>query len=127
MADLLKVVVADDSQLLRKNLREELEKCDCEVIEVENGKGAVMEALQDSPDAIFLDIVMPEVNGLEALEVIRDINKNIAVVMVSSAGTPLKVKKALDLGAIEFIQKPFKSEQIHKVVETIRKQVAEHA
>ena len=123
MAEKLKLIIADDSQLLRKKLRDELEKLDCEVIEAENGKEAVMQALQAKPDGIILDIVMPEVGGIEALETIKEINPDIPVVMLSSAGTPQKLMKTLQLGALDFIQKPYTSAQIKKAVETIRKKV----
>ncbi len=123
MAEKLRLIIADDSQLLRKKLRDELEKLDCEVIEAENGKEAVMQALQAKPDGIILDIVMPEVGGIEALETIKEINPDIPVVMLSSAGTPQKLMKTLQLGALDFIQKPYTSAQIKKAVETIRKKV----
>ena len=123
MAEKLRLIIADDSQLLRKKLRDELEKLDCEVIEAENGKEAVMQALQAKPDGIILDIVMPEVGGIEALETIKEINPDIPVVMLSSAGTSQKLMKTLQLGALDFIQKPYTSAQIKKAVETIRKKV----
>lgn len=123
MAEKLRLIIADDSQLLRKKLRDELEKLDCEVIEAENGKEAVMQALQAKPDGIILDIVMPEVGGIEALETIKEINPDIPVIMLSSAGTPQKLMKTLQLGALDFIQKPYTSAQIKKAVETIRKKV----
>lgn len=126
MAEKLKLIVADDSQLLRKKLRNELEECGCEVIEAENGKVAVMKALQEQPDGIILDIVMPEVGGIEALETIKQINPKLPVIMLSSAGTPQKLMKTLQLGALDFIQKPYTSAQIKKAVETIRKKAAEN-
>ena len=108
----LRLLVSDDSKLLRKKLRAELEALDCEVIEAENGKEAIMKDLKDKPDGIILDIVMPEVGGIEALQVIKEVSPDIPVVMLSSAGTPQKIMKTLKMGAIDFIQKPYTSEQI---------------
>ena len=110
----LRILITDDSKLLRKKLRTELEKLDCEVLEAANGKESV---------EIVLDIVMPEVGGIEALQVIKEVSPEIPVVMLSSAGSPQKLMTTLKMGAMEFIQKPYKSEQIQKVVETIRKKV----
>lgn len=126
MAKKLKILISDDSKLLRKKLREELEKLDCEVIEAENGKEAVMRDLQDKPDGVILDIVMPEVGGIEALQVIKEVNPDIPVIMLSSAGTPQKLMETLKLGALDFIQKPYTSAQIKRAVETIRKKVPQH-
>lgn len=123
----LKILITDDSKLLRKKLRLELERLNCEVIEAENGKEAVMMDLQEKPDGVFLDIVMPEVGGIEALQVIREVNPDKPVVMLSSAGTPQKLMETLKLGALDFIQKPYTSEQIQKAVEAIRKKAAAHA
>ena len=119
----LRILITDDSKLLRKKLRTELEKLDCEVLEAATGKESVEIVLQQMPDCVFLDIVMPEVGGIEALQVIKEVSPEIPVVMLSSAGSPQKLMTTLKMGAMEFIQKPYKSEQIQKVVETIRKKV----
>ena len=126
MAGKLKILITDDSKLLRKKLREELEKLDCDVLEAENGKEAIMRDLTEQPDGIILDIVMPEVGGIETLQVIKDINPEIPVIMLSSAGTSQKLKQTLELGALDFIQKPYTSEQIKQAVEQIRRKVEEN-
>ena len=117
----LRILVTDDSKLLRKKLRVELEKFGCEVLEAENGKDAVMLTLQEKPDGVFLDIVMPEVGGIEALRVLKEMSPEMPVVMLSSAGTPQKLMETLKLGALDFIQKPYTSAQIQKAIESIRK------
>ena len=119
----LRLLISDDSKLLRKKLRAELEALDCEVIEAENGKEAILRDLQDHPDGVILDIVMPEVGGIEALQVIREVSPEIPVVMLSSAGTPQKLMQTLKMGAMDFIQKPYSSEQIKKAVEKKKKKV----
>lgn len=123
----LKVLICDDSSLLRKKLTKELESRDCEVIEAKNGKEAVMMFLKNHPHGIFMDIVMPEVGGLEALKAIREIDKKAYVVMLSSAGTSTKLLESLKLGAVDFIQKPYTVEQIDKAIVDLRKRVYEHA
>ena len=82
-----------------------------------------MKDLQEQPDGVILDIVMPEVGGIEALQVIKEVNPEIPVVMLSSAGTPQKLMETLKLGALDFIQKPYTSGQIKRVVEAIRKKL----
>ena len=121
-----RVLITDDSKLLRKKLRQELEAMNCEVIEAKNGKEAVMINLQEKLDCVFLDIVMPEVGGIEALQVIKEVNPDLQVVMLSSAGTPRKLMETLKMGASDFIQKPYTTEQIRKTVAKVQKRVAEH-
>ena len=117
----LRVLITDDSQLLRKKLREELERLDCEVIEAVNGKEAITLVLEQEPDGIILDIVMPVVGGIEALEFIREVAPNVPVVMLSSMNAPQKLMKCLKMGAIDFIHKPYTKEQIAHTVNTMRK------
>lgn len=123
MKDKIKIMITDDSALLRRKLLKELTEQNCEVIEAKNGKEAVMMFLAHRPDGVFMDIVMPEVSGLEALRAIRDIDRQAHVVMLSSAGTSSKLVEALKLGAADFIQKPYTSDQIEKALEDIRKKV----
>ena len=82
-----------------------------------------MAVLQERPDGMFLDIVMPEVGGIEALQTIKEINEDIPVVMLSSAGTSQKLMESLRLGAMDFIQKPYNTDQIKQAVSKIRKKV----
>ena len=120
----LRILITDDSKLLRKKLRLELEKFGCEVLEAQNGKDAVMLTLQEKPDGVFLDIVMPEVGGIEALRVMKEVSPELPVIMLSSAGTPQKLMETLKLGALDFIQKPYTAAQIKKALESIRKKAA---
>ena len=117
----MRLLIADDSKLLRRKLRDELEKLGCEVVEAANGKEAVALVLEHEPDGVILDIVMPEVGGIEALQAIREISPDVPVVMLSSAGTPQKLMQTLKMGAIDFVQKPYTKEQIIRAVETIRR------
>ncbi len=117
----LLIIIADDSRLLRKKLHEELNRHDCEVIEAVNGKEAITFVLEREPDGVILDIVMPIVGGIEALEFIREVAPDLPVVMLSSMNTPQKLMKCLKMGAIDFIQKPYTREQIARTVDRLRK------
>lgn len=119
--DKLRIIITDDSRLLRKKLREELERLNCEVIEAVNGKEAITFVLEQEPDGVILDIVMPVVGGIEALEFIREVAPEVPVVMLSSMNTPQKLMQCLKMGAIDFINKPYTKEQIVQTVERIRK------
>ena len=117
----LRLLITDDSRLLRKKLREELENLDCEVLEASNGREAIEIDMAQELDGVILDIVMPEVGGIEALQVIREVSPDVPIVMLSSAGTPQKLMQCLKMGAIDFIHKPYTKEQIAKNVERIKK------
>ena len=117
----LRLLITDDSRLLRKKLREELENLGCEVLEAANGREAIEIDMANELDGVILDIVMPEVGGIEALQVIREVSPDVPIVMLSSAGTPQKLMQTLRMGAIDFIQKPYTKEQIARAVKAIRR------
>lgn len=127
MESKLKILIVDDSLLVRKKLTKELENQGCEVLEAKNGKEAVMTFLQHQPDGVFMDIVMPEIGGIEALQTIREIDRSANVIMLSSAGTSGKLVEALKRGAADFIQKPYTEEQIAKALADIRRKVEKDA
>ncbi|MEN6411862.1 MAG: response regulator [Veillonellales bacterium] len=113
------VLICDDSMLVRKKLKDMLVGMDCEVFEAANGIEAVNVYKQCRPKIVFMDIIMPEADGLEALKNIREYDAAAKVVMLSSTGTSAKLIQALKNGAYDFIQKPYKSEQIAKVIASL--------
>ena len=117
----LRVLITDDARLLRKKLREELERQNCEVLEAVNGKEAITAVLEQEPDGVILDIVMPIVGGIEALQFIREVAPDVPVVMLSSMNTPQKLMTCLKMGATDFIAKPYTKEQIVHTVESFNK------
>ncbi len=119
----LKFLLVDDSVLIRKKLRSMLEKCKCKnIFEAENGKIAIELVKQEQPDVVFLDIIMPDKDGIEALKEIKEYNPDIKVIMASSAGTQSHLRKAIELGAYDFIQKPVTLEAVANIIEKIIKE-----
>lgn len=116
----LKVLVCDDSILIRKKMKGALTEVGIEqIFEAENGQYAVDFCKENKPDLIFMDIVMPDKDGIAALTEIKEINSDIKVVMASSAGTQSHLKKAVQLGAYDFIQKPIDQNAISQLIEKI--------
>ena len=114
---LLKVLVCDDSMLMRKKLKEILKNCGCEdVLEAADGQEAIKVYKESNPDLVFMDIIMPIKNGIEAVKEIIEFDKEAKVVMASSAGTKEHVKESIKAGAFEFVQKPWEKEQIDKIL-----------
>ena len=111
-----KVLLCDDSMLVRKKLRALVEDCGFVVTEAQNGRQAIEQYAKESPDIVLMDIVMPEMTGLEALAAIRQVDHEAKVVMISSTGTSAKLIEALKQGALDFVQKPFEAEQIRELL-----------
>ena len=117
----IKVLICDDSMLVRKKLRVLLEDDFlCVVTEAANGCEAVNQYQAENPQLVFMDIVMPVKGGIEAVTEIIQFDNNAKVVMASSSGTKTHLKKALEAGAYEFIQKPFEETQIKKILSAFK-------
>ena len=117
----LKVLVCDDSILIRKKLKDCLQSFGCnQILEALNGQEAIDMYKQYEPDLVFMDIVMPVKGGIEAVTEIIQFDNSAKVVMASSSGTKTHLKKALEAGAYEFIQKPFEETQIKKILSSFK-------
>lgn len=114
-----KILVCDDSILARKQLMDAVkEVADGAIfIEGKNGSEAVELYKSEKPDLVFMDIVMPEKDGTTALGEIKNFDNDAVIIIVSSVGTQEQLKKAIQLGAKDFIQKPFEKNQIKEIIE----------
>lgn len=117
------IMICDDSITIRKKLLGVLEKVEnCEVIEAENGQKAVDLYKQYSPDLVFMDIIMPQKDGIEAVREIIEFDKDANIIMASSVGTKNNLKQALDAGARDFIQKPWDEANVINLVNKLIKE-----
>jgi twitching motility two-component system response regulator PilH len=115
-----KILVCDDSAADRQNLERIVSATGCVVIACTNGKEAVARAKAEQPDLIFLDIVMPEMDGYATCRALQNDpdTKNIPVVFVSSKGQKADKVWATMQGGKDLVAKPFTSDDI---VEQIKK------
>lgn len=119
----IKVLICDDSILVRKKLKDILKSAGISAIfEATNGIQAVEQYKANNPDLTFMDIVMPEKTGLEALEEIKSYNADAKVVMASTIGTQSNLTAAIKAGAFDFLQKPVQDEDIYKILNTFTKE-----
>lgn len=110
------VMIVDDTSFMRNIIKRAFEKAGCQVVaECENGHEAVAMYQAHRPDLVAMDIVMPQMDGLEALSQIKAMDPDARIVVVSSLGTEDKVETALGLGAKSFILKPFKAPELLSV------------
>lgn len=105
-------ILVDDATVMRMRLRDILDKKYEIVGEAEDGKKALAQYLTLKPDFITLDISMPNVDGLEALNLILTADPAARVVIVSAVGQKQIVFEALSRGAKDFIVKPFDPERV---------------
>jgi two-component system, OmpR family, KDP operon response regulator KdpE len=102
----LKVLVVDDEPPIRKLLRMGLGTQGYHTIDAPNAKTA-LELMADKPDLVILDLGLPDMQGLELLRQIRERKENVPIVVLSSRGDEVAKVEALDLGADDYVTKPF--------------------
>jgi two-component system chemotaxis response regulator CheY len=117
--DELKILIGDDSALTRKQMQDALSELGCKVFFLaKDGEEVVAMYKQHEPDLVFLDIVMPNCDGIEATRQIIAEYPHADIIMASTVGTQGQLKEAINAGAKDFIQKPVKLEQLKHVIDT---------
>ena len=115
-----RVLIVDDLSFMRNALKEILESGGYQVIdEAENGQEGIDKYFSRRPDVVLMDITMPILDGLQALEIIRSKEPKAQVIMCSAMGQEEYIMKAIQLGARDFIVKPFKPERITSAVSRV--------
>jgi two-component system KDP operon response regulator KdpE len=107
----IKVLVVDDEPPIRKLLRMGLSAQGYDVLDASNGKTA-LELLDEKPNLVILDLGLPDIDGLELLRRIRHRQEGLPVVVLSSRGDEAGKVAALDLGADDYVTKPFGMDEL---------------
>lgn len=116
-----RLLVVDDALLMRKMIRDVATEAGWEVAgEARNGAEAVDLYRRLRPDLVTMDVVMPQVSGLEALRLIRAHDPGAQVVMVTALDQKQTILESIRDGAIDFIVKPFERERIVSLLNKVR-------
>lgn len=100
------ILTIDDEAFIRISFRNFLEDCDYRVLEADNGRAGVEIFQREHPDLVLLDLRMPEMDGLEVLQVITAQAPDTPVIVVSGTGVLSDALEALRLGAWDYLMKP---------------------
>ncbi|MEE4254061.1 MAG: response regulator [Desulfuromusa sp.] len=115
-----KVLIVDDALFMRTMLRDIFASTDWQIVaEAENGKQAIEEYKIHRPDLVTMDIVMPEMGGIDALKQILSDDPDASIVVCSALGQKNLILDAVNAGAKDFIVKPFQRTQVLEVVERV--------
>ncbi len=114
-----KILVVDDAAFMRLRAVKLLAEAGHTVIEAENGRLAVESYSRERPDAVLMDITMPEMDGLEALAEIRRVDPAARVAMLTAMGQQSIVMDAIKRGARDFVVKPFAPDRVLGAVQKL--------
>ena len=116
----VRYLIVDDSVFARKSLAKMIESFGGQVIgEAGDGCTAITEYSRTKPDIVLMDITMPQMEGIEAVERIVHEHPDARIVMVSSVGYQDNILAALQKGARHFVQKPVKPEVLYEVIKYV--------
>ena len=118
-----KVLIIDDAKFVRNLIKKVVEKMDfAEVIgEASNGLEGVSLYKKLKPDLVTMDLVMPDSNGINAIEQIIKFDQDAKIIVISAIGQEMSVLEATEKGAKDYIKKPFREEQIFSTFERFLK------
>jgi DNA-binding response OmpR family regulator len=106
------ILVAEDEPIMQKTIALRLRKDGHEVLTTDNGREALAMIARQRPDLIITDIMMPYASGLEIVGTIKQLEKKIPVIVLSAMGQENVVLEAFNLGADDFISKPFSPNEL---------------
>ena len=113
MADKERILVVDDEPSIRKYLQTLLEVDGFEVAAVASGKEALERiGNAERPDFVILDVLMPEMDGLETLRQLMQVDRTLNVIMLSCSNEVTTVVEAIRLGALDYLTKPFEKPEL---------------
>ena len=119
-----RILIVDDAKLMRVKLATLLERADHEIVgKAENGLEAIELYKKTQPDLVTMDITMPVMNGIEAIQTIMEFDRQAKIIVCSAMGQQKVVVEAIELGAKDFIVKPFNE---NNVLETVNQVLGSH-
>ncbi|RKZ21899.1 two-component system response regulator [bacterium] len=117
-----RVLIVDDAVFMRRMLADILRKEGYEIVgEAENGAQAVEKYKELKPDLVTMDIIMPDMSGIDAVKEIMKIDPNAKIIMVSAMGHQTLVVEAIQAGAKDYVVKPFQPSRVLEAVQRVLK------
>ena len=117
-----RVLIVDDALFMRYILRKMLENNGYDVVgEAEDGFGAVEQYKQLKPDVVTMDITMPDINGIKAIKLIKALDNEARIIVISALGYAPMITSAIMAGASDFIIKPFQENNVLRIMNRLAK------
>ena len=107
MANPLNILVAEDERMMQKAISFKIEKEGYKVDIASDGKEAKEKIITNSYDLVVLDLMMPYISGMELIELTKEKHQGCPIIVLSSLGQESTILKAFELGADDFMTKPF--------------------
>lgn len=110
------VLIVDDAAFSRRMIRKYVEAEGCQVLEATNGQQALEMVQQYQPNCILTDLLMPDVDGFQLLQALREQGQGIPIAIITADIQDASRERGVELGAASFINKPVKEDQVRQTI-----------
>ena len=110
------ILLVEDEPPVRRLIKRILATESAKILTAASGAQALQIAVRTAVDLVILDVRLPDMSGTEVLRRLRDIDADVAVIMVTAHGSAGSVRAAMELGAFDYLTKPFSNEEMSRVV-----------
>jgi DNA-binding NtrC family response regulator len=114
-----RVLIVDDDKDIVRIVQTMLEGRGWSISAAYSGSEALEKVASKKPDVVLLDIMMPEMNGIEVLKRIKKIDANARIIMITAFGDVESYLDSMELGAFEYINKPFETDELLELIERV--------
>lgn len=121
MENMKKILIIDDDEMTRIFLGKILERMGCSVVGASNAKEGITRYKMQKPDAVFLDLILPDIHGGEVFEMLKAIDKGTKIFIISASVLELAELREKNIGADKYFFKPVNIEQIREAVAELMK------
>ncbi len=121
-----KILIVEDDENIRELISFNLQTTNYSVIETETGEAGIQKAIKSSPDLILLDLMLPEMDGLDVCRQLKSdaATKNIPIIMVTAKGEESDIVTGLELGADDYLTKPFRPKELIARIRNILRRIS---
>ncbi len=110
-----KILIVDDEAGIRDSLTLLL-KNSYDIFTAEDGEQALAQVEQEKPDLVLLDLILPKIDGIEALRSIKEINPNLPIIILTGTNTVRTAVQAMKYGAVDYLGKPFDIDELKTII-----------
>ena len=112
-----RILIVDDEEIVIRSCKRILDGDEFQVESVQDGREALRKVEENAYDVMILDIMMPNIDGLEVLRRVKETHPDVDVIMLTGLSQAETVAQARKLGARDFISKPFEPDELKQVVQ----------
>ena len=112
-----KILIIDDEDVICKGCKQILEKNGCEVDYAQNGIIGLAKLHDKAYDIVLIDLMMPQIKGMDVLESIRKYNPDIIKIIITGFATEQVITEALQKGAYDYLAKPFSANELRDIIQ----------